>query len=228
VESENIIFIYYHRDNLAPDFLLPNFDEEFPPEIWTAPKYTTLFMTTHIHEMGENGFDILHFKPVHGSEENIITIESPITDKIMKMKLNLVYPGSGMGIPFVKIKVDVKWIYYGLSVFSNLVTIDKAPTIIRQNFYFTPQNNGKIIVRFSLRIKKDSLKGNRLVKWLQKKLIHYQNTKLVLRNFNEDRKIWENKIYRSKPVLNDGESPILHYRRWAQQFYCDKGPLGIQ
>ena len=38
---------------------------------------------------------------------------------------------------------------------------------------------------------------------------------------SQDIPIWENKIYRTQPVLIRGERPILEQRRWARQFYSD-------
>jgi nitrite reductase/ring-hydroxylating ferredoxin subunit len=35
----------------------------------------------------------------------------------------------------------------------------------------------------------------------------------------QDIPIWENKIYRDRPLLCDGDGPIAQYRRWCQQFY---------
>lgn len=225
IENEGVVLMYYHKEHHEPDYFLPNFSEEFPDDLWTTPKRTIFYIKTHVHELGENGFDIPHFLPVHGSERNEITVESPVTEKVMRYKLRLYYPGSGMGVLFSKINALVDWSYHGVTVFSNIVTLDRFPTVIRQNYYFTPQNNGEIAIRFALRIKKSSLQGNALAKWLQIKLIHYHNIKLVLRNFNEDRPIWENKIYRPSPVLCEGDGPIVHYRRWAQQFYSIKGPF---
>ncbi len=38
---------------------------------------------------------------------------------------------------------------------------------------------------------------------------------------SQDIPIWENKVYRDRPVLTRSERPILEHRRWSQQFYCD-------
>jgi nitrite reductase/ring-hydroxylating ferredoxin subunit len=38
---------------------------------------------------------------------------------------------------------------------------------------------------------------------------------------SQDIPIWENKIYRERPVLTKSERPILEHRKWAQQFYCN-------
>jgi phenylpropionate dioxygenase-like ring-hydroxylating dioxygenase large terminal subunit len=44
---------------------------------------------------------------------------------------------------------------------------------------------------------------------------------------SQDIPIWENKVYRERPVLTRSERPIIEHRRWAQQFYShyDGEPL---
>ena len=41
----------------------------------------------------------------------------------------------------------------------------------------------------------------------------------ALADFKQDLKIWQHKIYRPRPVLVQGDGPILKYRQWASQFY---------
>ena len=38
---------------------------------------------------------------------------------------------------------------------------------------------------------------------------------------SQDIPIWENKVYRSRPVLTRTERPIIEHRRWARQFYSN-------
>jgi 3-ketosteroid 9alpha-monooxygenase subunit A len=38
--------------------------------------------------------------------------------------------------------------------------------------------------------------------------------------FEDDIRIWENKLYRDVPVLCDGDGPIAQLRRWYRQFYA--------
>lgn len=226
VENDGVIYVYYHPEKHSPDFHLPDFSKEFPEETWTSPKRTTFYINTHLHEFGENGFDIAHFKPVHHSENNKITVHSEVTDKFMRYQLSLTYPGSGMGIPFKKVNVKSNWIYYGVAVFSNIVHLEEFPIVIHQIYNFTPLNDGRACIRFALRIKKDTLiKNNAFLRWLQIKAIHLQNIRLVAKNFREDQAIWENKIFRPMPVLVEGDGPILFYRRWAEQYYINNGPI---
>jgi hypothetical protein len=36
---------------------------------------------------------------------------------------------------------------------------------------------------------------------------------------DQDIPIWENKLYRDKPVLSTADGPIREFRAWAEQFY---------
>ena len=37
---------------------------------------------------------------------------------------------------------------------------------------------------------------------------------------SQDLPIWENKRYRERPILCEGDGPIMQYRKWAAQFYA--------
>ena len=39
----------------------------------------------------------------------------------------------------------------------------------------------------------------------------------------QDMRIWENKIYRPKPVLCEADEYLAHFRRWVVQFYSGQG-----
>ena len=41
---------------------------------------------------------------------------------------------------------------------------------------------------------------------------------------SQDIPIWENKIYRPRPVLTKSEKYILEHRRWSRQFYSNYDP----
>jgi len=40
-----------------------------------------------------------------------------------------------------------------------------------------------------------------------------------VRTFEQDFPIWENKIYRERPLLCEADGPIHEFRGWAAQFY---------
>ena len=48
-----------------------------------------------------------------------------------------------------------------------------------------------------------------------------QSADSFLAGVSQDIPIWENKIYRDRPVLTKAEATIADHRRWSQQFYSD-------
>ena len=45
------------------------------------------------------------------------------------------------------------------------------------------------------------------------------NDEITNLQFTQDVPIWENKIYRKRPVLTKTDGPVAQYRRWFRQFY---------
>jgi hypothetical protein len=43
----------------------------------------------------------------------------------------------------------------------------------------------------------------------------------IVKQMGEDIPIWENKVFRPRPVLCDGDGPIGQFRRWCRQFYSE-------
>eukprot|EP00438_Fugacium_kawagutii_P025262 Skav211123 [mRNA] locus=scaffold3631:71737:78228:- [translate_table: standard] len=42
------------------------------------------------------------------------------------------------------------------------------------------------------------------------------------RALEQDREVWENKVYHKKPVLVAGDGAFLEFMRWYDQFYSEK------
>lgn len=217
-----MVLIYYSSDYSAPTWDIPDFSEDLKGD-WTSPTYSEMGMKTHIQELAENGFDLAHFQPVHGSEENTIELDKnqPFGPKLF-FALNLVYPGSGMGSFGKKVHVHVKWCYHGLSVFDNHVTLKEYPMEIRQYFFFTPVDEDNLKIQVALSVNQEKIKLPMPFKYLVVKLIEKQNRKILLKNFEQDRAIWENKAFREHPILCEGDGPILHLRKWMKQFYTQE------
>ena len=223
VERLGQILIYCSSDGHTPSWQLPEFGNEVEGN-WTDPTYSEMVIKTHLQELAENGFDVPHFEPVHGSEENSIELDKKqLFGPTMFFSLNLVYPGNGIGRFGKKVPVHVKWRYNGLGVFDNFVTLRDYPMEIRQYFFFTPLDEERVRIQVALRINKDKIKLPAPLRYLVLKLIEKQNKKILLKNFEEDRPIWENKKYREPPILCEGDGPIIYLRTWMKQFYTPEG-----
>jgi phenylpropionate dioxygenase-like ring-hydroxylating dioxygenase large terminal subunit len=226
IERQGMILVYYSSDYSFPTWEIPQFEDDLVGN-WTNPTYSEMIIKTHIQELAENGFDVAHFEPVHGSEENSIQLDKkqPFGPQLF-FSLNLVYPGNGIGKFGKKVPVHVKWRYNGLGVFDNFVTLRDYPMEIRQYFFFTPLDDERVRIQVALRINKDKIKLPMPLQYFVLKLIEKQNKKILLKNFEEDRPIWENKIFRSPPILCEGDGPINHLRTWMKQFYTQTPQQG--
>lgn len=216
------IFVFHSSCDAAPAWDVPEFEDELKGN-WTKPVYSELVIKSHIQELAENGFDVAHFQPIHGSEENSIEVDKRQPyGPFLYFALNLVYPGSGIGMFGKKVSVHAKWRFCGLSIFDNYVTLRDYPMELKQYFFFTPLDEERVKIQIALRINRDKIKLFKPLQYLVLKLIEKQNRKILLRNFEEDRPIWENKIYREPPILCEGDGPIVYLRKWMKQFYLDE------
>ena len=47
------------------------------------------------------------------------------------------------------------------------------------------------------------------------------NDQITNLQFTQDVPIWENKIYRERPMVTKADGPVAQYRRWFRQFYSE-------
>lgn len=219
-ERQGMILIYYSSDYSAPTWEVADFAKDLEGGNWTSPRYTEIMMKTHIQEFAENAIDVPHFHPVHGSEENSVELDKtqPFGANL-EFDANLVYPGSGIGQFGKKVGVHLHWRFSGLGVFDNHVTLKGLPMELRQYFFFTPVDEENVRLQIALRVNKDKINLFTPFRYLIVKLIEKQNRKILIRNFEEDRAIWENKKFREHPLLCPGDGPVPHLRTWMKQFY---------
>lgn len=221
-ERQGLVLIYYSSDYSAPTWEVAQFANDVQGN-WSKPRFSEMLYKMHIQEFAENAFDIPHFQPVHGSEENHIDLDKnqPFGAKL-EFGLDLVYPGDGLGLFGKRVGVHVQWRYSGLGIFDNHVTLREYPMEIRQYFFFTPLEGGNVRIQVALQVNQDKIKLFAPLRYLVVKLIEKQNRKILLRNFEEDRLIWEHKKVREHPLLCPGDGPISHLRTWMKQFYTSE------
>ena len=79
-------------------------------------------------------------------------------------------------------------------------------------FYFTPVDEEHIEIFSTVAMRRMKVPlANRIL--IRKAVIEGRRT------IDQDVPIWENKRYRERPVLCEGDGPIMQYRKWASQFY---------
>ena len=67
-EKNGEVYIWYHPENTAPQWELPDLAELDDPN-WTSPRYTEHLVPAHVQDIAENSCDPVHFQYVHNSPD---------------------------------------------------------------------------------------------------------------------------------------------------------------
>ena len=210
-ERNKMIWAWYHPRRIEPTFDIADVPEFSDPD-WTDLETYEWEINSPIQEMGENAVDIAHFVYVHGSfympEARIeldghrrvteMTAKTPKIDDAGNIDLGemedsyLVSKNWGPGM--------------SLQVFDRVFRTVMMGTM-------APITASRMKLRFAFTKPKEL---SEQIAILTDGLVAE-----VVRQVGHDMVIWENKVYRDKPILCDGDGPIAKYRKWFAQFYDD-------
>ena len=210
VEKNGVIWAWYHPDRIAPTF------EVIEHEPFTAPGWAPQIrrfwsFASNPQEIAENGVDVAHFQFVHGMEavpEGKTVYEGHIrrseahgeravqlpdgTSRIIPSSVKTVQNGAGQKFTQLSGVVTLS-----LMVLATPVEADQVE--LRFCFTYPETEEGSPEHRAALAAI-ESTCGQRGVEG--------------------DIPIWHHKIHRARPLLCDGDGPILRYRRYFEQFYA--------
>ncbi len=202
-EVNGMLFVWHDIEGKPPTWSVPAIPEHGSAE-WTPFLRRRWKLRTHNQEMAENAVDTAHFKYVHGMKiqpsPHRFAAEYPYlslaTETVMQ---------TPMGEVRGELAVDCAGFGFSTSRFTGLVatTVVASVTAIDEEY---------VDVRFSLTVKQDQ--GADIARGVGRAF-----TAEITRQLEEDRPIWENKVYVDKPVLCDGDGPFGAYRRWCRGFY---------
>lgn len=209
-ERNGLIFLWNpHEEGETPTWEIPTIPE-YGSDGWTDWGSELIHIKTHPKEIVENLADRGHFGPVHGTwaSEFGNDFEGHIGKQFVK---GVAYPRGGGEDHF-----ELQSTYYGpgymLSAMQSFL-----PNI--QLLCHTPIDKRNVHVRIGAMIDVSKVKDRGEV--FQEK--YRQN---IITGFQEDIRIWENKRYRVKPMLCDGDGDVGGLRRWYQKFYMPQSKVG--
>jgi nitrite reductase/ring-hydroxylating ferredoxin subunit len=204
VEQGGIVLAWYHPGEKPPRWDVMDIPEYEDPSYgeYQVFDYT---IGTCMQEIGENGFDQAHFGFVHshpkvgttekvefnGYDRVVLTAQQfPSSKGPVDGRIDVVGRGPGFAITRYQGLIDASLV--GCST-----PIDDETTQV--TFLFTLRNPDRD--DHTARIARAFVDS-------------------VSREIGQDIPIWEHKRYVPRPALTATEKPILDYRRWYQQFYC--------
>ncbi len=229
IKHNQLIMVYFHRDNIKPDWKMPDFyDDTKKFSKFITPK--TIEATIHPLDSVENAIDRLHFKILHrmNTVEPVTKPEIIHGGKVFKLvtKLGKVdYVPNWMSSS--QITGDIEKYSYGVGVAMAHIYLDKFPGFsMRHAVAITPIDENLSTFKFLFCTQQIEKLDNILSKlFIPQKLIDKLYDGLVWlistpQNVvnNEDIDVWKHKIIIDKPVMNSYDGPVHAYRQFVKQF----------
>lgn len=203
-ETNQVIWAWYHPDNAEPLWDV-KVHEEANSDDWAPLERYEWILNTHTQEMAENAADPAHFLYVHRTasypnwEINYDGVEAR---GLQKAKM-----------PTPRGEVDGAIHTSSIGPGQGITKFEGIADTFLMGLV-TPINEEKVHVRFAF----TQPKVNGEVKKGGVNAAIIQN---IVGQLEEDKPIWEHKVYRPLPVLCDGDGPIARFRKWYGQFYAN-------
>jgi 3-ketosteroid 9alpha-monooxygenase subunit A len=207
MERNGIILVHHDPEGKPPTFEVPVMEDYGHPD-W-LPWATSLFpMKTHPKEIVENIADKAHFAFVHATDCEDFSFEVDGHIGRQRMKGRARFGEKRESIVSVAT-------YYGPGV---LMTEMEGMLKNHLLVLTTPVDLTHVDLRFAVTLKRvGSVRNTESYMGM-----YMENLRL---GFIQDQRIWENKVYRERPLLCDGDGPIGKMRSWYRQFYVEE-PAG--
>jgi 3-ketosteroid 9alpha-monooxygenase subunit A len=196
-EKNGFVFLWHDRFDRPPSYEIPEI-VEFGDAGWTGWSHKLMTIRTHPREIIENVADSGHFPAVHGT--HLEQFDNEFVDHVaIQRSAGVAYPRGG-GSDRFKLTAT----YYGPAY-----QVTEMDSFIKNRLVnaHTPIDEETLHLRFGVMLEKKAAKYA---------AAYVDNLTL---GFGEDVAIWENKLWRDRPMLCDGDGAIGALRRWYRQFY---------
>lgn len=202
-EINGMIFVWHHAQDKPPDWEVPEIPE-LSREGWTTPRKCELTVDVHVQESAENNCDPVHFFFVHRSL-SIPKTESKIGEDGRFMS---VVGDNDVATPMGRFNMIVERDAWNLG---GVVTVRLGGM------------GDAGLLMFNSASPIDARRTH--MRWLLTTTEDFADTvgeefyKAIMDGVQQDMPIWGNKIYRSEPVLCEGDKFLAEFRKWCRQFY---------
>jgi len=207
VEANRLIWFWFHPLGEAPMWEVEVFPETSDPR-WTDYDIFEWRVFGSLQNMAENAVDVAHFQFVHG------TATFPTSEMIWDGFRRTSIIEAGLDTPGGRkpIRIEARMNGPGQTAtrFSGV-----AETLLVAAV--TPVEKDEVRVRFCFTQPKEQ--ADPLAQMVAQGFIHE-----VCRQLDQDKVIWDRQRYLPRPIICDGDGPILRFRKYYSQFYVDETP----
>lgn len=201
-ERNGLIFAYYHPAREAPTHEVPLVAEHGATG-WTPYVRRRWKVRTNVHEMVENAFDAAHFRHLHALRDMPtpeVMFDGPACRMSARAVMNTPAGPASSALDIRKTGLGV-----GTARFTGFIE-----TLVLT--LLTPVDDEHVDMRlcFTMKDVPDEPRAQAAGAAFVNELV---------RQVEQDIRIWENKAYLERPLLSQGDELISAFRRWARQFY---------
>ena len=213
VEANRMIWAWYH-----PAGVPPMWEVEVVPEAnaadWVAHPGYSFEIRTIAQEIAENSVDLQHIRYVHGQDiplggvstyqgylrTTAIAGTATMPDAAgnpMDIHFSLDFSQHGAGVQIVRMERHIKMV-----MVLTITPMEEDLTLFHMKFFY-PDYKDDLFLR------------GMVEDLIQEQIGKRERYTGVI----ADLPIWDNKIYKEKPLLCDGDGKIIEFRKWFSQFY---------
>jgi nitrite reductase/ring-hydroxylating ferredoxin subunit len=202
-ELDDRIFAWFHAAGEAPSWEPPAI-RDGDPERWTEWVTERYEVRTHVQDMAENILDRAHFLHVHDMEPpDAPRFEISFDGPAMTVEQNMKMSGTAADVA----SRTTNW---GPGISLTRVDVGQIHSVT----FITHTPIEPELVEFQL-----SFSMHRLGDPAATDHVERLNRAVVNLQASQDMPIWENKIYRERPILTALDGPVHDYRKWYRRFY---------
>ena len=176
---------------------------------WTRERYE---VRTHVQDMAENILDRAHFVHVHDMEEAAAPrFEIRFDGAAMTVEQNLKMSHGP------KSEVASRTTNHGPGLSITRVDVGQVHSVTF--ITHTPIDADRVAFQLAFSMHRlDDPEASAAIERINREIVNAQAM--------QDMPIWENKIYRAKPILTPLDGPVHAFRRWYRRFYSELPAAG--
>lgn len=213
------VFVWFDAEGRAPTY-----EMEYPEEIDTGSWYyggtTKMEFDQHVSEMAENSADYHHFSTLHKP------LPIPLLGRFLtvdhRVQLIPSKDADRKHVLYFDDNASIFWRSHQLLPRSTMHVTFEGPAIVHFRMDLAPL--GEVFVCKTIlpigpfhQYTEDRWWASNTVPRFLGHILAY----IAKNALEQDRQVWENKVYQKRPMLVKGDGPFPTFRRWYRQFYSE-------
>lgn len=206
-ERNGRIFVWHHGGGAPPNYEVIGY--RLNEASWTPWRCSTYRVRVHVQDLTENIIDRSHFSAVHDMappERDHFEVRFEGPSMIVEQSLKVT------AVDVTGYEVQTTSTTCG----PGIVAVEVSQDMIEMLTYITQTPIDEKFTEVNLIFSMKALADETATESISE-----LNDRITNEQFTQDVPIWENKVYRERPMITKIDGPVAQYRRWFRQFYSD-------